>query len=298
MPLMDLLDQMKTFVRIVDTGRLSAAAKDQGLSVAAVSRQLAALERDLGTSLVVRSTRQIAITDTGRRWYQHCSRILSEVEAARADVGDSDEVRGSVVLSAPISYGLAHLVSRIEQLARVHPQLSVELRLQDHAIDLLGDGVDIAVRVGMALPDSTSFVAHRLVTFRRAALASAAYLRRRGTPKHPDDLARHELLSHSRASASFTRWRFERDGETVEITPRARLASTSPLVLRDWALSGAGIALIPEWLAGDLRRVLTGWTTAPITAYALHRSEARDMARIRVVVAALAEGMTDGAEVR
>jgi len=190
-------------------------------------------------------------------------------------------------VSAPVSFGFVLLAPAIEQVSREHRGLTVELRLQDHAINLLGDGVDVAVRVGMVLPDSSSVVAHRLITFRRAALASADYLRRHGTPKHPNDLAKHALLIHTQASASFTRWQFARGGEQVEIYPTSRLQSTSPVVLREWARAGAGITMIPEWFAGELKHVLTDWPTPEITAYAIHRAEARGAAKIRVVVAAI-----------
>lgn len=130
---------------------------------------------------------------------------------------------------------------------KTYSRLAVELRLEDQAIDLLGDGVDVAVRIGMTLPDSPALLAGRLITFRRALIAAPSYLRRRGTPKHPSDLVDHSLLVQTRASPSFTRWQFLRDGETVEVPARPLLASTSPVVLRAWAASGAGITLIPGW---------------------------------------------------
>lgn len=288
---MDLFDQMRTFARVVETGRIGAAAKSRGMSVAAVSRQLAALERELGTTLVVRSTRQLAITDAGRRWYEYCVGTLRGLEAARADMIESADVRGVVVISAPVSLGIARLMQPLEQLAREHPQLTVELRLQDHAVDLLGDGVDVALRVGMVLPDSSSLVAHKLTSFRRVALASSKYLRRRGTPKHPSELATHDLLVHTQVAASFTRWVFSKRAETVELQPSARLRSSSPAVLREWARSGAGITLIPSWIADDLVRVLSDWDTPELSAYALYRAEARNTPRLRVVVETLARAL-------
>lgn len=292
---MDFLEKMRTFMRIVETGQLRAAAKSRGLSVAAVSRQLSALEVELGTTLVLRSSRKLAVTETGRRWYASCQRLLDEIEAARGDIADTSEPRGSVVVSAPISYGLGFLLTRFERLTREHPHLSLELRLEDQAVDLLGTGVDIAVRIGMTLPDSNAIIAHRLVTFRRALAASATYLRKRGTPKHPRELLDHDVLLHLRASPAFTRWHFtnESTGEQVEISPRAKLSSTSPVALRAWAESGVGITLIPSWLTTELKPVLKEWQTSPITAYALHRAETRNAARIRVVLEALANGMVD-----
>jgi len=290
---MDLFEQMRTYLRIAGTGNLSHAARDLGLSVAAVSRQLAALEEDLGVTLVTRSTRRLAITESGERWREHCAQVLAAVDAARADVAPGPEVRGRVVISAPASYALVHLAARVDRLLAAHPALSVELRLEDHTVDLIGDGVDIAVRAGLVPPDSGALVAHRLVAFRRVLVASPSYLRERGTPQHPRDLSGHELLAHTRAAATFTRWTFARGEEEVEIAVNARRMASSPLLLRDWAKSGAGIALIPSWLADDLRVLLPRWLTPPIVVHAIHRVEARRMPRISAVVAALAAGTAD-----
>lgn len=287
---MDLIDQMRTFVRIVDAGSLSAAARARRLSLAAVSRQLGALEQELGAALVVRSTRRLAVTESGQRWYAHCARILRELDDARADVADTREVRGTVVISASITFGLAHVVPRLERLAREHGGLEIDLRLEDHVIDLIGDGVDVAIRAGVRPPDSTSIIAHPLSRFRRVAVAAPGYLRRRGAPRHPRDLERHDALTQRRPGFELTEWRFERGGEIVEVRPRARLRSGSPLVLRDWALAGAGIALLPEWLVdpAKLRRLLDGWATPLIESWALHRVELRGSPRVRAVVEALA----------
>jgi DNA-binding transcriptional LysR family regulator len=285
----DLLEQMRTYLRITETRSLSEAARGLHLSVAAVSRQLAALEDDLGVTLITRSTRRLTITESGERWRDHCARVLAAVDAAQADVKAGPEVRGRVVISAPASYSLVHLASLLDRLLAAHPALSIELRLEDHAVDLVGDGVDIAVRAGMAPPDSGAFVAHRLGAFRRVLVASSSYLRKRGTPKHPRELSRHELLAQTRATVAFTRWTFARTDEEVEVVVNARRMASSPLLLREWAKNGAGIALIPSWLAEDLRVLLREWLTPPIAVNAIHRAEARGVPRIVAVVAALVE---------
>lgn len=288
---MDAFEQMQTFVRIVETGSLSAAARGRELSLAAVSRQLSALEAELGATLVLRSTRRLAITDSGRRWYLHCKRLLDELADARADVADSRAPRGSVVLSAPITYGLMYAAPRLEKLGRAHPDLVIDLRLEDHIVDLVGDAIDIAIRAGIAPPDSPSIIARPIDRFRRIAVAAPAYLKRAGVPKHPHDLERHELLVQHGVAAVFTQSRFERAGEIVDVPLRSHMRSSSPIVLHAWALAGAGIALVPEWMVADdgkLKRVLEGWLTPEIRAWALHRIEMRDAPRIRAVVDALA----------
>ncbi len=285
---MDLVDQMTTFVRVVEAGSLSAAARRLSRSLAAVSRQLGALERELGAPLLVRSTRRMQITPAGQRWYQHCVRMLRELEEARLDVADTRKPAGRVVVSAPFTLGLWWVVPRLEQLARTHPGLDLDLRLEDQVVDLVGEGVDVAVRAGVALPDSTSIVATRVTEFRRVAVAAPSYLARRGTPKHPRELARHDGLVQTH---SFATWRFERGDESVEATPRVRMRCQAPQALREWALAGAGIALLPEWLVAGtrgLQRLFEPWTTAPIRVWMLQRIELRGSARVRAVIDALA----------
>lgn len=288
---MDLLDRMDTFVRIVDTGSLSAAARATQLSLAAVSRQLAALEDELGVALIVRSTRQLRVTDAGRRWYQHCVRIQRELADARDELGETGTPRGRVVLSAPITVGLAQVVPRLEPLTRRHPGLEVELRLEDQLVDLVGDAVDVAVRAGLVPPDSPSVIAHPLGGFRRVLVAAPSYLRRHPRPRHPRDLARHDALVFALGAAPPV-WRFVRGDETCEVEPRPRLRCNAPLALRDWALAGAGVALLPDWLTGPdsgLVELLPEWVPPRVPVWALHRVELRGAPRIRAVIAALTE---------
>lgn len=291
---MDLLDRMATFVRIVEAGSLSAAARAQGLSLAAVSRQLGALEDELGAPLVARTTRRLHVTDAGRRWYEHCVRLLRDMEEARADIAGTGEVRGVLSISAPISLGAHCVVPKLPDLAARHPSLVVDLRLEDRVVDLLGDGVDVAIRGGVALPDSTVVVAHPLFAFERVVVASPAYLRRRGGIVHPADLARHDALLQRAPAGPAQRWSLV-SGEAHQDTPvRGALSCNAPMALRQWALEGAGVALLPDWLvagdiaAGALSRVLPDWSTPKISCWALSRADLRGSPAVRALLAALA----------
>lgn len=295
---MDLLSQMATFVRVVETGSLSAAARREKLSLPAVSRQLRALEEDLGVSLVARSTRRLSVTDAGRRWYEHCVRVLREVEDARSDVAAGGALRGRLVVSASVTIGASLIVPRLAALVRTHPGLAVDMRLEDHLVDLVGDAVDVAVRGGVAPPDSASVVAHPLLQFIRVVVAAPAYLKKRGTPREPEQLAAHECLAqHGSANASGS-WRLIDGAEARIITVRGGLRSNAPLALRDLARDGAGVALLPEWLvaddlaAGRLRRVLAAWSSVPITIWAIHRTELRGTPRVRAFLDAMEPGLT------
>jgi DNA-binding transcriptional LysR family regulator len=286
-PRVDLLAQMATFVRVVEGRSLSAAARASRLSLPAVSRQLRALEEDLGVSLVVRSTRRLHVTDAGRQWYGHCVRVLGDVDRARDAVRGGDKAAGTLVVSASLTYGSFAVVPRLAELSARHPELSVELRLEDHVADLVGEGVDVALRTGPSPPDSTAFIAHPLGSMTRVLVAAPRWLRKRGAPREPEGLARHECLTQVTPAGTTVRWALRRRGEERTVEVRGRLRTNAPSALRTLALDGAGVAYLPEWLvaddlaAGRLRRVLPAWRSPPITAWAVHRTELRGMPKLR-----------------
>jgi DNA-binding transcriptional LysR family regulator len=281
---------MATFVRIVETGSLSAAARALRRSIPGISRQLSRLEHELGATLVKRSTRRLQITEIGQSWYAHCVRILSEVDAARASVNTERAARGLLTVSAPVSLGLAHVMSRIPAILRRHPGLHVDLRLEDHLVEPVTSGIDIVVRAGFAPPDSTALVAHPLLTFHRTVVAAPSYLLARGEPSDAAALARHECLVQLGGAGPLASWHLVRDGDEHVIQVHGALRLSAPVAIREAALSGLGIAFAPEWLVaadiaeGRLRRILTSYTSHPITAYALYRAELRRAPRIRAFV--------------
>ena len=290
---MDLLAQMATFVRVVDGKSLSVAARAQRLSLPAVSRQLAALEAELGTSLIVRSTRKLRVTETGLRWYEHCVRVLREVDEARADVQGSKSVRGRLIVSASWAFGTLVLVPRLAKLAEAHPQLSVDLRLEDQQVDLVAEGVDVAMRAGAPPPDSPSFVAQPLMVMDRILVAAPRWLRKHGTPREPEQLTRRACLVQVTPAGSIVRWRLRRGDEERVVEVHGQLRSNAPTALRDLAVDGAGIAYLPGWLVREdiaghrLRQVLTDWSSPSITAWAVYRSEMRGAPRLRAFLDAM-----------
>lgn len=294
---MDLLAQMATFVRVVETGSLSAAARAQKLSLPAVSRQLRALEEDLGVSLVARTTRRLGVTDAGRRWYERCLRVLREVDDARGAVGGG-AVRGTLVVSASVTLGMRFVVPHVAPLLARHPQLSVELRLEDRVVDLAGDAVDVAIRAGVAPPDTASLVAQPILRFRRVVVASPAYLKKRGALKEPEQLTSHCCLVQLGGVAPLETWTLvrEHDGDERRVAVRGALRTSAPAAIRELVRSGVGVALLADWLveddlaAGRLRRVLPAWASRPISAWAIYRAELRGSPRVRAFVDAIASG--------
>jgi DNA-binding transcriptional LysR family regulator len=284
---------MDTFVRIAESGSLSRAARARRLSLPAVSRQLTALEEELGRTLVVRSTRRLELTAAGRDFYERSLRILREVEQAREAVAEGSEASGRLVVSAPVTLGQACVVPRLPGLLAKHPALEIELRLEDRVADLPGEAVDIAIRAGLDMPDSTDLVAHPLWTFRRLIVASPGYLRRRGTPSEPLELAAHDCLVQVSASGLRSTWRFSDRAGQYAVTVRGPLTATAPSSLRDLALADLGIVMLADWLvqsdlrAGRFKRLLESYELAPASAWAIHRRELRGSARVSAFLDAL-----------
>jgi DNA-binding transcriptional LysR family regulator len=298
---MDLLAQMQTFVHVVEAGSLSAAARACRLSLPAVSRQLSSLERELGAALIARSTRRLHVTAAGRSWYEHCVRILRDVEDARDSIGRSRALRGQLTVSASFTYALCHVLPRLSALTGRHPELRIDLRLEDQMVSLVGEGVDVAVRAGAPPPQSTSFIAHPLAQFRRVAVATPGYLRRHGKPRNPDELARRECLVQLGSQGPLTTWSFERGGELEQVQVRGALRVSAPIAVRELARAGLGVALLPEWLVQEdieqqrLVRLLEDFQTPLISAWAIHRTELRGVARVRALISALRDQTAESA---
>ena len=291
---MDLLSQMATFISVVDGNSLSAAARVHRLSLPAVSRQLAALESELGTPLVIRSTRRLRVTEAGRKWYHHSQRVLAEVEEARQAVRPGKAAYGSLVVSASLTYGSVILVPKLARLAEKHPHLTVDLRVEDQLVDIVAEGVDVAIRIGSPPPDSTAFVARPIQTMQRILVAAPGWLRKHGMPRTPADVARRECLQQVTPRGVPIRYRLVRDDREGSIETRGHLRSNAPMVLRDIAVRGGGIAYLPDWLvapelaSGKLRRVLPGWASPPITAFAVFRTELRDTPKLNAFLETIA----------
>lgn len=281
---MDLLEKMATYVRVVEAGSLSAAAKQLRISPAAVSRQVATLERELRVPLLRRTTRRMSVTPAGRSYYERALRVLREVDDAQG-IGRTAETAGLLSVSAPVTFGLACVVPELSSFMTAHPGLRMDLRLEDRPIDLALEGVDLAVRVGGAPPDSTDVIAHELTSFRRVLVAAPSYLKSHGVPGTPEALAKHDALAG--AVDSWTLVGREREaGVRLNVVFR----SNAPSALRALAVGGRGVAILPEWFVEDeiergaLRIVLRGWETEPVQVRGLHRREHRGSARVRALL--------------
>lgn len=294
---MDVLTGMATFVRIAEAGSFSAAAKQLRLSVAAVSRHVTALEAELGTALIVRTTRKLTITPTGRLYYDRCVRVLREVEDAQT-VGRLG-IAGPLRMSVPISLGMLAGDLLVDSLLARHPALRIDLRVEDQLVDLAFENVDIAVRIGADPPVSNEVVAVPLAHWTRVVVASQSYIARRGAPERPEDLAQHDVLSTASAAMTNT-WSLVAGKRTVRVEVVPRLSTNAGQLLHAATLEGHGVALLPDWfVAEDLKarrlvRVLGAWTAETTKVHALYRTAIRGERRVRTVLDHLREAFRDG----
>jgi DNA-binding transcriptional LysR family regulator len=287
------LTALQTFVRIADGGSLSAAARATGRSLPAVSRSLALLEAELGVRLLQRTTRRIHLTDAGAQYLERCRRILAEVDEAQASVSNlGRSLSGPVTLAAPVLFGQMHVAPVVTEFLAAHPEVSVSLLLSDGVSNLVEEGIDLAVRVGK-LQDS-SLVARRIGEVRRVACAAPAYLKRRGTPKTPADLAQHSCLQFGALSPT-PYWEFHEGGKTRQVRIRGSFSANQGAPLIDAARSGLGIVLALSYqlqeavAAGELRVVLQDFEPARVPVHTVLPSGRLQPARVRALADLLQE---------
>lgn len=282
----DLVQQLTTFVCIADKGSISHAARTLRLSVSMASRHLRALEEELGVSLVRRTTRRLDLTEAGQQLLPRARRLLAGLEEARQAVRPGKQATGLVIMSVPVSFGLAMVASLVPTLLAKHPRLSLDVRFDDRAVDLLGDGVDLALRVGIAPPDSPFVVSRRIASYERVLCASPPFLAEHGVPESVEALASAPCII---LGASPARWQFETSTGPKSVIVKGRLRSSSVLALRDAALAGLGVAQLPSWLVTEdlatkrLVPVLEGAVLPGVRVLGLIHSNARRSNNLRVV---------------
>ncbi len=271
---MDRYEAMRSFVRVVDSGGISAAAETLGVAKSAVSRRLTELEAHLGAQLLVRTTRRVNVTDAGRAYYDRCVGILAEITDAEAALAsDRQSLKGRLRVAAPLSFGLRHLGPALIEFARAHPDLEVDIDFSDRFVDLVAEGFDLGVRIG-ELQDS-SLVARRLTDARFTLSASPAFAAGLGPDPEPAALQDQPLLRYASQSAAAIPYRAP-DGRTGNLRLRAVMTATNGEFLRDAASAGLGLTLLPNFVvydalaSGALVPVLPEHRWRDISAYAIY----------------------------
>lgn len=297
---MDRLSSMSIFVKAVETGSFSAAAEALGMSPQLVGKHVLALENHLGVKLLTRTTRRQHLTEIGEQFYERSHSILAEVEAAEALAEETRIVpRGTLRISAPVTFGIHTLAPKLPEYLRLYPGVSVQLSLSNRLIDLIDEGYDAVFRVG-DLPDS-GLIARRLNPYRLVICASPDYLERRGVPQTPLELGEHECLLFSHTSLR-TQWTFEGPEGHLTVPISGKLMMDSGEALLGAALAGQGIILqplellAPSILAGTLVPILPGFSVPARHLHILHAPDQRVPPKLRSFLdfAVAAFGATKG----
>ena len=257
---MDKLRAMQSFARIVERGSLTAAAESLRVSLPSVVRTLAALESGLGVRLLNRTTRRMALTNEGREYYECCKRVLAEVEQGEATLtARQGTPRGPLRITASVMLGQMHVAPVLNAFAAWHPTVNAELLLLDQPLDLVAEGIDVAVRIGR-LPDS-ALIAIPVGATRRMLCASPAYLERAGTPRSPEELAAHRCVASSGPGRAF-QWQLGAGKQATQVKVRPAFSSNQIAAAIDAAVSGLGIGQFLDYqvqalvASGRLKRIL------------------------------------------
>jgi DNA-binding transcriptional LysR family regulator len=281
-----MYEQMTTFVRIAETGSITRAARSLGLSLPAASRQLRWLEKELGTPLVHRTTRQLHLTDAGHEFATRARVLLAGLDDAKQAVRGGPSLAGRVVVTAPNALGTYQLSSIMPALAAKHPRLHIELRLEDRAVDLVKEGVDLAIRAA-APPDRASLVARELAIYSRVVCAAPSFLVRHGAVDSLAALASAPCVLHGCGPAI---WNFETPDGPKSITVDGPLCTNNVVVIRDAVLAGIGVAWLPNYVIGDelsdgrLVQLLPEAKLPPIRVYGIMPKQARRTPTVRAVL--------------
>jgi len=238
------IEDIQAFVEVAGSGGLSPAAKRLGVSKSIVSRRIARLEKSLGAQLLSRTTRGATLTEAGATFREHAARIAAEADAARDALAEDGKVRGRLRISAPLSFGPTHFAPVFAELASRYPELEIHASYSDRHVDLVAEGFDAAIRLGV-LEDS-NLVARRIITFGGRLVASPGYLAKRGTPRTPD-----ELLAHDAVNRINDTWPLTTADGVIELRPRARFTADNGAALVPAVLAGLGIALLPDFLIAE-----------------------------------------------
>jgi DNA-binding transcriptional LysR family regulator len=284
---MDRIDAMQAFVAVADLEGFAPAARKLGLSPSGVTRLISALEERLGARLLQRTTRSVVLTEAGARYLERARRILADVEEAEGGA-ESERLlpRGRLVVSAPVGFGRLHVSPVVSEYLKRYPEVSADLRMSDLIINLVDEGVDLAVRIGH-LPDS-SLVARHVGQMRRIVVASPGYLQEHGEPQLPEAIMSHQTIQFSAMSAHG--WRFLKDGQEVLITPTPRLITNSADALVQYAAQGGGLTRLLAYQAADeiksgrLRIVLQKFEQPPLPIHVVYPTSRLLSAKVRTFI--------------
>jgi DNA-binding transcriptional LysR family regulator len=270
----DVLTGMRVFAAVVDSMSFAKAAEQLNLSRGMTSRYVAQIESHLGVRLLNRTTRHLSLTEAGQDYYQRATQVLALVEdAERAAARETQEPRGTLRIAASMAFGTLHLGPVVSRFLQRYPQVKAELSLNDRTVDLVEEGFDLGIRISRRI--DPGLVARPIARANFVACASPAYLARHGTPKKPEDLARHNCLTYS-YSGQEQEWAFTRRGQEARVKVAGNLHGNNGNIICSAAADGLGVIVQPTFISyelvrsGQLVRILANWEVAPSTIYAVY----------------------------
>lgn len=289
---MDRLEAMHMFVKVAESGSFIAVAHQLQLARSVVTRQIAALEKHLGTKLIIRSTRSLSLTAAGSAYLEKCRVILNMVDAAESSLGEEGSgLRGRIRVGLPLSFGLQELLPALLDFAKQNQHIELVTDLSDHRANLIEEGLDVAVRITADLAQGD--IVRRLGNCRLLTVASPGYLSSHGEPLHPGDLQNHECLIYSREGVA-SQWSYRQGDRSLQVPVRGRLVANNGVLLTEAAARGMGLAQQPDFIVapyldrGEVVPVLQDFECAPLGIYALLPSNRYIPHRITVFIDYLA----------
>jgi len=294
---MDRLQSMKVFAKVVDSGGFAAAAASMGLANSVVTRHVADLEHHLGARLLNRTTRRISLTEAGTLYIERCHQILAEIEEADQAVSQtSGTLRGTLKISAPVSFGVRYMAPVVSQFMRKNPEVVLDFTFDDRVVDLTEEGIDLAIRI--ARIPSSSLIARKISTTRIVLCASPGYLEQYGTPQVLEDLSQHRCLQYNQWSTR-NEWRLiGPDGREELVRIKSSLYSNNGETLRVAAVDGGGIVLMPSFIggadlcSGRLVPILPQYAPPELGIYVVYSSRRYVSAKLRAFIDMLAQSFT------
>lgn len=286
---MDRLAAMQVFVRVVEAGSFSSIARERNSTQGAVSKQVAALEGYLGAKLLTRTTRSLALTDDGQRYFEEARRLVSEVAEAEGLLRQGEQqLSGQLRVAAAVGFGLRVLMPHVQSFLALHPNVKIDLRLNDNQVDLVEQGIDIAVRIGH-LSDS-GLIARHIGESRTVIVASQGYLDALPSvhhrPKTPEDLLQHPCIVYTELTTKNS-WGFiHTNGTRVTVRVQGPLQSNSSEVIRSALMAGMGIAYAPKWMvhnelaSGEVKRLMPDWSANPLPINLVSPGHRRHAAKV------------------
>jgi DNA-binding transcriptional LysR family regulator len=285
---MDLLAAFRVFQRVAESGSFSAVAREMGTTQPAVSRQVAALEEQLGARLIQRTTRRLTLTEDGRDLLSHVHRVLDAVDESLGAVGRRRGAPGGLVrLGASVTFGRLHIAPRMGRLLARYPELTLDLSLSDARQDMIEEGLDVVIRAGQIT--DASLVARRVGSVSMLIVASDGYLRKRGEPASPADLAAHDCIVFDRWPTP-REWQFEGGDGPTSVRVNGPFSTNSLEAVREAVLADMGIAILPAYVlpdvlkGGAVRSILKRWQPPRIALHAVYPSRRHLAARTRAVI--------------